>query len=161
MVGQSTVSFHSFPKFLEKEMATHSSILAWEIPWREEPGGLQSLGLPESDMTEWLNHSHHQGSYSSVQLASQAQTRVLWCINERSTGFSKYSINIHYSRNLKHTNVFLRIFSFEDLDFLFYLMTAWEAVICQESHARAKNDASKKENISLLSFQHTQRKIGL
>ena len=29
---------------LEKGMATHSSILAWEIPWTEEPGGLQSLG---------------------------------------------------------------------------------------------------------------------
>ena len=29
----------------EKEMATHSSILAWEIPWTEEPGGLQSMGL--------------------------------------------------------------------------------------------------------------------
>ena len=29
---------------LEKEMATHSSILAWEIPWTEEPGGLQSVG---------------------------------------------------------------------------------------------------------------------
>ena len=30
---------------LEKEMATHSSILAWRIPWTEEPGGLQSVGL--------------------------------------------------------------------------------------------------------------------
>ena len=30
---------------LEKEMATHSSILAWKIPWTEEPGGLQSMGL--------------------------------------------------------------------------------------------------------------------
>ena len=29
---------------LEKEMATHSSILAWKIPWTEEPGGLQPLG---------------------------------------------------------------------------------------------------------------------
>ena len=29
---------------LEKEMATHSNILAWEIPWTEEPGGLQSMG---------------------------------------------------------------------------------------------------------------------
>ena len=29
---------------LEKEMATHYSILAWEIPWMEEPGGLQSMG---------------------------------------------------------------------------------------------------------------------
>ena len=36
---------------LEKEMATHSSILAWEIPWPEKPGGLQSIGLQESDMT--------------------------------------------------------------------------------------------------------------
>ena len=31
---------------LEKEMATHSIILAWRIPWTEEPGGLQSMGLP-------------------------------------------------------------------------------------------------------------------
>ena len=30
---------------LEKEMATHSSILAWKIPWTEEPGGLQFMGL--------------------------------------------------------------------------------------------------------------------
>ena len=35
---------------LEKEMAIHSSILAWEIPWTEEPGGLQSMGHKELDM---------------------------------------------------------------------------------------------------------------
>ena len=29
---------------LEKELATHSSVLAWKIPWTEEPGGLQSMG---------------------------------------------------------------------------------------------------------------------
>ena len=40
---------------LEKEMATHSSILAWRIPWMEEPGGLQSMGLQESDTTEQLH----------------------------------------------------------------------------------------------------------
>ena len=33
---------------LEEEMATHSRILAWEIPWTEEPGGLQSMGSQES-----------------------------------------------------------------------------------------------------------------
>ena len=32
-------------------MATHSSILAWEITWIEEPGGLQSMGLKQSDVT--------------------------------------------------------------------------------------------------------------
>ena len=36
---------------LEKEMATQSSSLAWEIPWTVEPGGLQSLGSQELDMT--------------------------------------------------------------------------------------------------------------
>ena len=43
---------------VEEEMATHSSILAWRIPWMEEPGGLRSMGLPESDTTSLLNHSH-------------------------------------------------------------------------------------------------------
>ena len=46
---------------LEKEMATHSSIVAWEIPWTEDPGRLQSMGSQESDVTERLNipvHTH-------------------------------------------------------------------------------------------------------
>ena len=44
-----------------KEMATHSSILAWRIPWMEEPGGLQSMGHKESDTTDQLNfHFHFQ-----------------------------------------------------------------------------------------------------
>ena len=34
---------------LEKGMATHSSTLAWRIPWTEEPGGLQSMGLQRSE----------------------------------------------------------------------------------------------------------------
>ena len=42
---------------LEKAMAPHSSTLAWRIPWTEEPGGLQSMGSLESDMTERL-HFH-------------------------------------------------------------------------------------------------------
>ena len=42
---------------LEKEMATHSSTIAWKIPWMEEPGRLQSMGLKESDTTERL-HFH-------------------------------------------------------------------------------------------------------
>ena len=36
---------------LEKEMATHSSIPAWKIPWPEQPSSLQSMGHEESDMT--------------------------------------------------------------------------------------------------------------
>ena len=40
---------------LKKEMATHSSSLAWEILWTEEPGGLQPHGVVESDTTERLS----------------------------------------------------------------------------------------------------------
>ena len=36
---------------LAKDMAAHSSILAWEIPWTEEPGGLQSMGSQQLDTT--------------------------------------------------------------------------------------------------------------
>ena len=36
---------------LEEEMATHSGILAWKIPWTEQPSKLQSMGLQESDTT--------------------------------------------------------------------------------------------------------------
>ena len=44
---------------LEEEMATHSSILAWRIPWTKEPGRLQSIGLQKkSHMTETPEHAH-------------------------------------------------------------------------------------------------------
>ena len=42
---------------LVKEIATHSSILAWEIPWTEETGELQSMGSQESDTTSRLNNN--------------------------------------------------------------------------------------------------------
>ena len=51
-VAQETqVQFLSRKDRLEKEMATHSSILAWRIPWTEDPGRLQSMGSQESDTT--------------------------------------------------------------------------------------------------------------
>ena len=54
--------------FLEKEMATHCSILAWEIPWTEEPGGLQTIG-------SWrVKHN-----FSSVQFSSVPQSCPTLC----------------------------------------------------------------------------------
>ena len=41
---ETSVQFLGWEDPLEKEMATHSSILAWKIPWTEEPGGLQYVG---------------------------------------------------------------------------------------------------------------------
>ena len=45
---------------LEKGMATHSSILAWRIPWTEETGGLQSMGL--QSRTQLSNQNFHEGT---------------------------------------------------------------------------------------------------
>ena len=44
---------------LEVEIVTHSSILAWEIPWTEEPGGLQSMGFQRVGTTKQLTLSLH------------------------------------------------------------------------------------------------------
>ena len=52
------VFFQSSSKHpLEQGMTTHSSILTWRIPWTEELGGLQSMGLKELGTTEWLTLS--------------------------------------------------------------------------------------------------------
>ena len=48
---ETRVQFLGWEDPLEKEMATHSSIPLWRIPWTEEPGSLQSMGLQELDMT--------------------------------------------------------------------------------------------------------------
>ena len=47
---------------MEEDMATPSSILAWRIPWTEEPGGLQSMGQKEWDTTE-ATHTHMHRHY--------------------------------------------------------------------------------------------------
>ena len=54
---------------LEKEMKTHSSILGWEIPWTEEPDGLQSRGLQriKHDLaTEWIHTQLLADNHSSI-----------------------------------------------------------------------------------------------
>ena len=53
---------------LEKEMATHSSILAWRIPWMEEPGGLLSTGSPRVGH-DWATSLHFTSGMSWDQLA--------------------------------------------------------------------------------------------
>ena len=50
--SDTTERFHFHFHALEKEMAIHSSSLAWRIPGMEEPGGLPSMGLHKLDMTE-------------------------------------------------------------------------------------------------------------
>ena len=51
---------------LEKGMATYPSILAWRSPWTEEPGGLQSVGHKQSDMTEATARASMQGKFCTA-----------------------------------------------------------------------------------------------
>ena len=64
---------------LEKEMATHSSILAWKIPWTEEPGGYSPGGCKESDTTKQLHFQFHfftiGPSNSTPGYTSERQTK--------------------------------------------------------------------------------------
>jgi len=62
----------------QKEMATHSRVLAWKIPWTEEPGRLQSMGS-KRDTIEWLTHTHtcmHDNSMFSLKKLRQLFSRV-------------------------------------------------------------------------------------
>ena len=53
---------------LEKEMAAHSSILAWRIPWTEEPGGLESMGL-QRVVPKRFTHTHRHGESTAYMLS--------------------------------------------------------------------------------------------
>ena len=55
---ETPVRFLGWEDPLEKSMAIHPSILAWRIPWTEEPGGLQFMGSQRSDMTKRLSTAH-------------------------------------------------------------------------------------------------------
>ena len=66
---------------LEKEMATHSSILAWKIPWTVETDGLESRGSQESDMTSELNSSSKRLVVSHPRKSSAMTSKILSIIS--------------------------------------------------------------------------------
>ena len=70
---------------LEKGMATHSSILAWRIPWTEEPGGLQSMGCKELKTTEWLT--------LLLSLVLESQHHYIISLQHKDPWFSNLSIH--------------------------------------------------------------------
>ena len=66
---------------LEQEIATHSSFLAWRIPWAEEPGGLQSMGSKESDTTEQLTQiAVRRGQKGTSGKGQPSHSGVLACL---------------------------------------------------------------------------------
>ena len=67
---------------LEEDMETHSSILAWSLPWTEEPGGLSLWGHKELDMTEQLSKVQHIYTHTRIHtafLVSQNHSLYLQC----------------------------------------------------------------------------------
>ena len=78
---------------LEEEMATDSSILAWKIPWTEEPGGPQSIGS-QSIRQDWV-HTHVTFLFSSVQLLSH-----IWLLVTPWTAAGQASLSNTNSRSL-------------------------------------------------------------
>ena len=56
----------SYMRFLEKAMAPHSSTLTWRIPWREEPGGLQSMGLQSQTRLSDFTFTFNAMPYTSL-----------------------------------------------------------------------------------------------
>ena len=75
-VRETRVQFLGWEDHLEKGTPTHSSILAWRILWTEEPGGLQSMRLQESDMTERLS-THHSIAKHRVGLKKMNNEQLL------------------------------------------------------------------------------------
>ena len=68
---------------LEEGMATHSSILAWEIPWTEEPGRLQSMQSQRvrQDWSDWAQYSRGEPSPATIWCQpSETHIRLLTCI---------------------------------------------------------------------------------
>ena len=61
---------------LEKEMATHSSILTWRMPWTEEPGGPHSMGWPRV-RHDWETKQHHLLVYINIPYISGTHGLVL------------------------------------------------------------------------------------
>ena len=88
---------------LEKGMATHSSALAWRIPWTEEPGRLQSMGSQELDMTEWLTHSSSTG-FPGGPSGKEPTCQGRRC---RTLGFERWVWKIFWRRKWQLIPVFL------------------------------------------------------
>ena len=87
---------------LEKGMATHSSILAWRIPWTEVPGRLQSMGSQSRTQLKQLNtHTHtRNGIQSRISLTKYFLKDYTWLKNKGSTITTKWEKQSHWTGNV-------------------------------------------------------------
>ena len=92
---------------LEKEMTTHSSIPAWEIPWTEDPGGLQSMGSQESETDlvnkpqySWGKKPKHENSSKASEIKFKHQTDLDKVKKNQSTSRNNRKIFLINKRHL-------------------------------------------------------------
>ena len=98
---------------LEKERATHSSILAWKIPWTEEPGGLQSMGLQRVGH-DWVT-SLSLFTFILVQFSSVQSLSRVWLFSTPWIAAYQASLSITNSRSsLKLTPLVIPLNSQEE-----------------------------------------------
>ena len=115
---------------LEKDMATHSSILSWRIPWTEEPDGLQSTGLQKSRTLTWVQFSHSVVSDPQRPHGLQP-TRPLhpWEFPGKSTGVGCHCLlrdfSEGYGKAMEHGKSWKHPFL---LSFLSYTRRKWSEV---------------------------------
>ena len=100
-----TFQFHA----LEKEMATHSSVLAWRIPGTREPGGLLSMGLPESNTTE-VTWQQQQDRITSPYISINTSQLIKWedfLVSSLRVCIKSGAYSSHTNReNIKHCRKF-------------------------------------------------------
>ena len=87
-------------------MATHSSILAWEIPWTEEPGRLQSMGS-QLDMTEQLTHTHIHRIQVAHNTCTKKEGRDFYKVTQLLShrGRSQISVSRVFLTAVPHSSV--------------------------------------------------------
>ena len=73
---------------LQEERATHSSILAWKIPWTEEPGGLQSMGLQKRH--DWVTEHTHKAHCFKTHLFVSEHLGCLWIVSILNNAGNEY-----------------------------------------------------------------------
>ena len=93
---------------LEKGMVTHSSILAWRIPWREEPGGLQSMGSQRVKHNRAINTFTFFHTHAEEKPVFQMRAHLLKTCTDLSkfcTDSFSYCVAFNRSRILKQTKI--------------------------------------------------------
>ena len=105
---ETQVQFLGWEDPLEEETATHSNILAWKIPWTEEPGGLQSMGVTkQSDTTEQLKNRQKQVNWILDLHTIPSRSFLLFSFQTSSWTFS-IDKEVHRSRDRKDYKIVTR-----------------------------------------------------